>query len=558
MYRVLIVDDEEPLREAIRILGDWKGLEVSEVLEASDGLKALELLEAGRIDLVMVDMKMPEMNGMEFLQVVERDYPNLLTIVISGYNDFEYTRQAIHSKVVDYLLKPINRQDLNQALRKSVDLLEAKRKRESEFINRNITLNMSLPKLKEKVYLSIIERSFKSQSNEAFLPLIGADDINNRFAAIVMRVLDMERVRSRRFHNDTDLLHFAVSNVLNEIAGDRFQSFSFANPKQERELLAVLTMNGGYREDIAYHSLHQMKKVASALQELFGITVVIGVGESCSNALDIASSYEGAKAAINGMDLLRLKGAMVMPAAASPKDGGMRERDKERERDSSSVSITSRMAVIRAALEAGNQQHARSILGELTKRWKSAERFTIGDSDRVMAEYVILLNDMALELGVKEEQLPIGEEHPLRSMGLSSDYDSFESYERLLLGILDYYSELIRKAESANGPFDVADIKAYIDDHYFEDIKISMFAEKYFLSREYLMKLFKGQFSYGIHEYVQKVRMDKAKELLGDSALKIQDISEMLGYKDKNYFSKAFRNYYSQSPSEFRSAQQDD
>ncbi|MNF00281.1 HTH-type transcriptional activator RhaR [compost metagenome] len=79
-----------------------------------------------------------------------------------------------------------------------------------------------------------------------------------------------------------------------------------------------------------------------------------------------------------------------------------------------------------------------------------------------------------------------------------------------------------------------------------------MFTEKYFLSREYLMKLFKQQFGFGIHEYVQKVRMDQAQKLLDDPGLKIQDISEMLGYKDKNYFSKAFRNYYSISPSEYR------
>lgn len=108
-----------------------------------------------------------------------------------------------------------------------------------------------------------------------------------------------------------------------------------------------------------------------------------------------------------------------------------------------------------------------------------------------------------------------------------------------------------------NQPFEVGDIKAYIDHHYFEEIKISMFSDKYFLSREYLMKLFKQQFGFGIHEYVQKVRMDKAKELLSDPNLKIQDISEMLGYKDKNYFSKAFRNYYSVSPSEFRSSNGD-
>ena len=72
------------------------------------------------------------------------------------------------------------------------------------------------------------------------------------------------------------------------------------------------------------------------------------------------------------------------------------------------------------------------------------------------------------------------------------------------------------------------------------------------MSREYLMKLFKQEYGLGIHEYVQKVRMEKAKELLDDTQLKIQEISEMLGFKDKNYFSKAFRNYYSISPSEYR------
>lgn len=555
MYKVLIIDDEEPLREAIRILGDWKGLEVVEVLEASDGRMGLELLKAHKVDLVMVDMKMPEMNGMEFLQVVEQEYPDLLTIVISGYNDFEYTRQAIHSKVVDYLLKPVNRGDLNQALRKAIDLLEAKRKRESEFISRNITLNMSLPKLKEKVYLSIIDRSFKHQTNEAFLPLIGADDVGNRFTAVALRVLNMEKVRSTRFHNDTDLLHFAASNVLNEIAENHFQSFSFGNPKQERELIAILTMKGGYREDIAYHSLHQMKRAASALYELFGITAAIGVGAACSDALDIAASYEGARSAISGIDLLKLSGATVTSAGASAKDGAA--RDKERERDIHSLSITGRMPVIRGALETGNVQHARSVLGELTKKWRGSDKFSIGEADRVIAEFIILLNDIALELGVREEQLPIGEEYPLRAIGLSGDFDSFDSFEALLADTLDHYSELIRKAQTVNRPFDAGDIRSYIDDHYFEDIKISMFAEKHFLSREYLMKLFKQQFGFGIHEYVQKVRMDKAKELLGDPALKIQDISEMLGYKDKNYFSKAFRNYYSVSPSEYRTELQD-
>ncbi|MGO4108841.1 response regulator [Paenibacillus sp. YAF4_2] len=537
MYRVLIIDDEEPLREAIRILGDWKGLGVEEVLEATDGQMGLELIAKHQVDLVMVDMKMPAMSGAELLQVLERDYPDLPAIVISGYNDFEYTRQAIRSKVVDYLLKPINRHDLNAALRKAVDLLEARRVRESEFINRNITLNMSLPKLKEKMYLSIIDRSFRSQTNEAFLPLIGADDPDNRFAVVVLRMLNMEQVRSARFHSDVDLLHFAVANMLNEIAGEYFQAFSFASPRQDRELIVILTMKGAYQEDIVYRCLHQMNKALAALQDLLGIVAIAGIGTPCTGIMEIASSYETAKAAISGIDLLKLKGYSVTNTVVKP--------SKE------IAPITGRIQLFRAALEAGNSTGAKSILSEDLRKWGSADFFTIGEADQTIARFIIMMNDMSLELGVPRDKLPIMEEHPIRFMHLSEDFVSFEQFSKLLDDALHFYLEQIRMTQTT---FEIGDIKAYIDNRYYEDIKISMFADKYFLSREYIMKLFKQQFGCGIHEYVQRIRMDKAKELLDDPTLKIQDISERLGYKDKNYFSKAFRNYFSVSPTEYRAA----
>jgi two-component system response regulator YesN len=188
-------------------------------------------------------------------------------------------------------------------------------------------------------------------------------------------------------------------------------------------------------------------------------------------------------------------------------------------------------------------------------KWRTGEMFSIGEADRVVQDFVILMNDMAMDLKVAPEKLPINGQSSLREIGIGADFANFDQYEKLLLRLLEYYGNEIRGSLTANRPFEVGDIKTYIDNHYFEDIKISLFTEKYYLSREYLMKLFKLQFGVGIHEYVQKVRMDKAKLLLDDPTLKIQDISAMLGYKDKNYFSKAFRNYYSVSPTEYRDAQ---
>lgn len=543
MYKVLIIDDEEPLREAINILGDWKGLGVDQVLEATDGNMGLAMLREHKIDLALVDMKMPELSGTELLRIAEREFPDLLLIVISGYNDFEYTRQAIRSKVVDYLLKPVNRHDLNAALRKAMDMLEAKRLKESEFINRNITLNMSLPKLKEKMYLSIIDRSFKNQSNEAFLSLIGADKEGNHFTVGILRMLNLEQVRRDRFHDDRDLLHFAVTNVINENSDGHFEAFSFASPRSEREFIAIFTMKGGYGEEAAFLSVNHMKKAVSTLKDLFGIACAGGIGQPYGDVIAIARSYELAQSSLDDIDLLSLKGSMV----ASSGSPGLPVKD--------GPSLTGRMPLIRSALESGNINHAKSILSEFTRKWKSAEHFSLGEADRTIQEFIILLNDIAIELNAVPATLRNSKNKGLRGLGISGDFVSFGQFEVVLSCILDAFAGEISRSLAGDRSSVLENIKAYIDNHYFENIKISMFTDKYFLSREYLMKLFKGQYGYGIHEYVQKVRMDKAKELLADPVLKIQDISEMLGYKDKNYFSKAFRNYYECSPSEFRQLQ---
>ncbi|ASA20217.1 response regulator transcription factor [Paenibacillus donghaensis] len=546
MYKVLIIDDEEPLREAIQILGDWQGLGVSEVLEATNGLAGLELLRQHRIDLALVDMKMPELNGVQLLQQLETEFPELLTIVISGYNDFEYTRQAIRSRVVDYLLKPVNRTDLNAALRKAMDVLEARRKQASDFISTNITLNMSLPKLKEKLYLSIIERSFKHQSNEALLPLIGAGSPGNFFAVGVWRVLNLEQVRRDRFHEDRELLHFALTNVINENSDGHFEAFSFPSPRSQREYIAIFTQKGGYEQDAAFLSVHQLRKSVSTLRELFGIEAAAGLGQPSGDMMKLADSYEQAHALLSALDLLELKGGSVAAAGSGSPPAQLK--------DTTALNVW--LPMLRSALENGNISHAKSILGEITRKWSSSGYFSLAEADRVLREMSLLLKDVVAELNAGAGGLRDGEEPGSRSAPegvLLDDFADFRQFEVRLLERLERCGAEIGRSLAGSRGGTLENIKAYIDNRYFENIRISMFTDKYFLSREYLMKLFKGKYGYGIHEYVQKVRMDKAKELLADPGLKIQDISERLGYKDKNYFSKAFRNYYECSPSEYRS-----
>lgn len=540
MPKVLIIDDEQPVREAIHILGDWKRFGITDIMEASNGQMGLEYIQQHPVDIVLVDMNMPELDGIALLRRLEKEHTKLIVIVISGYDDFNYAQQAIRSQLVlDYLLKPVNRLELNGALQKAMDVWNERHQQQHEVINRNIALNMSLPKLKEKTYSSIIDRSFTSYGNQDMLELIGAYEADNHYATAVLRVLNLDDVKERRFKQEVELLHFAMANVVQELAEEGFQAFSFANPKQVNEVIVVYTMQGKYKGDLAFHLLLKVKKAVSTLSDLFHMVVAAGVGPVYDHAKDIAASYDLGKKYLDHLDLLMMNGTVVVS-----------ELDTRKSKDPQT--LTNRMPMIRTAIEGGNSKQAIRVLGEFTKQLRSHIYFSLGDADRTLHQFIVLLNDLALESNVSYDQLLTTNGTNARDAAVPRHFATFDQFEAVLHRILAYYIEQIGTSMPTNRPFNIEEIRNYIHHNYFEEIKISMFTEKYFLSREYLMKLFKQQYGYGIHEYVQKIRMDQAKVLLDDQNLKILAISEMLGYKDKNYFSKAFRNYYGMSPTEYR------
>lgn len=123
MYRTLIVDDEQSVHQAIRTLVDWNALGLRHPESAYHGVEALEMMETFRPQIVFVDMNMPRMNGVDFLEQAASHYPESRFIVVSGYDSFDFARAALRHNVVDYLLKPVDEEELAAALKKAVSLL---------------------------------------------------------------------------------------------------------------------------------------------------------------------------------------------------------------------------------------------------------------------------------------------------------------------------------------------------------------------------------------------------------------------------------------------------
>lgn len=120
MIKVILIDDEIWTRNTIKAFGNWKYLGIEIIGEASDGIEGIHLINEKKPDIVITDMNMPGMDGIGLLKILKDDYSNIKVIVVSGYSDFNYTKQAIKSNAMDYILKPVDEEELNSALQKSV------------------------------------------------------------------------------------------------------------------------------------------------------------------------------------------------------------------------------------------------------------------------------------------------------------------------------------------------------------------------------------------------------------------------------------------------------
>ena len=165
MYRVLLIDDENPVHLAIRSLIDWPGFNAHEPYSAYNGQEGLACMERLRPDIAFVDMNMPLMGGADFLAAASRSHPACQYIVISGYDEFQYAKAAIRFGVVDYLLKPIDRAELENALRKAIERLPERdpgpgsRPEEVilsvlDYIDRHYQSDLCVEDLAEKFYFS--------------------------------------------------------------------------------------------------------------------------------------------------------------------------------------------------------------------------------------------------------------------------------------------------------------------------------------------------------------------------------------------------------------------
>lgn len=291
--KVLIVDDEAHVREAIRLLIDWELYDPAEVLEASSGREAAAMIEKHAPQIVLTDMIMPAGGGIDLLEWISRSAPETKTLVISGHGDFDFARQTLRYGGMDYLLKPIDGDQLNAAFARAVDSWRATEESRRQLREQTMEVNRFKPVYRDKLCSDLLGGpAARANAGRELIGEFALGEEPRTVRSAVLRLGEHSPIW-RRYAGRTDLLFFTLANVANEVLGHGREGYAFRNLGREREMTIFFWAG-------AAHAGEKLSRMNAGLAGVLGEPLHFGLG-GCADGLveGLRASYLQAEEALN-------------------------------------------------------------------------------------------------------------------------------------------------------------------------------------------------------------------------------------------------------------------
>ena len=505
MYRVLVVDDEKLERDGIRFLlsmeeGEW------EIYEAANGKLALNELRKHPVDLMLTDIKMPHMDGLELSKKAREEYPDLEIFIFSGYGDFAFAQEAIRYGVTDYVLKPVDPDRFHDTIQK---------------------IQKEIASRKNKEQQSIKEKSFLQQYFLLGYIYSGDQERLKEAEGIVDFSVWEQWHCAILIESDEAFFDSASDEVPLEIREELRRSFFYLNLNGRQSLLLF--------KDVYCDYVLVAKNVYNLLKRLHPVRFHLAVSRR----------FDGYQELPEIMEQLEQQ----MEEKFYHPDIHVYTSEEDEEKNTGEEEQDSRlMEKISEDISRKDVKQLWSHFRSLASKYQSNTQFSAMYVKFVFSNVIRELFQENRFAG--EHRLDLEVDH---LYGCSTIQEIIEVTEK---NIRQYEEFLDRSmSESRN---EVAAVKNYIYNHYAEDLNLETLAEKVYLSSGYLSFIFKKETGMNLNRFIRVFRMEKAKELLRTTNMKVAMVSEQVGFANSSYFCRSFREYYGSSPESYRKGNNED
>ena len=317
-YKVILVDDEEEVIDVMEAKIRWNELGFEVVGSATNGVKALELIEKLQPDVVLTDIKMPYMDGLELARRVRADYPNIYIMLCTGFDEFEYAKEAVHLEIKEYMLKPINAVELSECLTRLKDTLDKEREEKLNVKKLEDYFQETLPALKSNFLISLIEGRVSEEDYKRFLTAYQVDMKGPLFCCVV-------------FHTSANHVPEGMDSLLLSMSVDREIKQRLTEKWKCQEFIylgnTVLVLEVDTEENLVQIT-DECDRFCRWAYRIMGAVVTAGVGTTCESLYDISTSYEGAREAVSYRVLYGTKRAINIGEIV-PKESKIQTQQEE-------------------------------------------------------------------------------------------------------------------------------------------------------------------------------------------------------------------------------------
>lgn len=532
MYRVLLVDDEVLVREAISENIRWNELGYQLAGCCQNGKEAMEFMEKHAVDLVLTDICMPYMDGMELSEFIYNNFPETNIIIFSGFDDFEYAKKAIKYNVEEYLLKPVTAFELSEVLTNLKERMDKKRQTELKLDRLNETYNKNKIFIFSKVLADFIMGiKTEEENNKALREANIALNASGFCVAIVEIDLYADLYNAdEKTKQQSALMAFAVYNIVDEIV-NQYQAGVACQGNNYRVFVLFETSK---LKEIESEILPICKEISDKVMQFMQLGVTIGIGRAVKKQNEIHRSYEEAQDAIHyrylfgessiiNMEEIIRKGNMNIVIEPTVEDliMAIKLHDKNKmDQDFEKIEETIKESLL---------DKSRSSL--------SLQQVILAVSDVLRASDLIdspiyvsknqLLSDIAVSKTLKEAMEKL--KHYCRQVAEELDLQKNSGGKKHALLAMDYIEK-----NYGNSELNLNSVCSYLS-----------------ISPSRFSTIFKNATGETFMEVLIRIRMEKAKELLENTDLKNYEIAEKVGLSDPHYFSIVFKKMTGKTPTEY-------